>query len=169
MTVLFVYALSAVIVAALLFFAVVALLPDGLSVTPQRDERPFELPQDRPMVAGDIDNVRIPVALRGYRFAETDDLIDRLATEIAYRDAEIARLRELDVDESADPAASGAGCSSDDAIPANEIHIQAEETHTPGGKPKPTGEDARIQQADERVQPSDARRQQADAQIQREV
>jgi hypothetical protein len=38
--------------------------------------------------------VRIPVSLRGYRFAETDDLIDRLAAEIVVRDEEIARLRK---------------------------------------------------------------------------
>jgi hypothetical protein len=87
------YTLIAVIVAALLFYAVVALLPDGLSIQPQRDQRPFELPQDRRMVSGDLDAVRIPVALRGYRFAETDELIDRLAAEIVVRDEELARLR----------------------------------------------------------------------------
>jgi hypothetical protein len=90
------YVLLAVIVAALLFYAVLAVLPDGLSVTPQRDERPFELPADRPMERADLDRVRIPVALRGYRFAETDDLIDRLAAEIVARDDEIARLRGQD-------------------------------------------------------------------------
>jgi hypothetical protein len=87
------YALIAVIVAALLFYAVVALLPGGLSIQPQRDQRPFDLPQDRRMVSGDLDAVRIPVALRGYRFAETDELIDRLAAEIVVRDEELARLR----------------------------------------------------------------------------
>jgi hypothetical protein len=87
------YTLIAVIVAALLFYAVIALLPDGLSIQPQRDQRPFELPQDRRMVSGDLDAVRIPVALRGYRFAETDELIDRLAAEIVVRDEELARLR----------------------------------------------------------------------------
>ncbi len=39
--------------------------------------------------------VRLPVALRGYRFAETDLLLDRLAEELRARDAEIDRLREL--------------------------------------------------------------------------
>ena len=87
------YALIAVIVAALLFYAVIALLPDGLSIQPQRDQRPFDLPQDRRMVSADLDAVRIPVALRGYRFAETDELIDRLAAEIVVRDEELARLR----------------------------------------------------------------------------
>ena len=91
--ILFGYLLIALIVAALLFYAVVAFLPAGLDLTPQRDDRPFELPEGRPMVRSDLDRVRIPVSLRGYRFAETDDLIDRLATELVARDAEIDRLR----------------------------------------------------------------------------
>jgi hypothetical protein len=87
------YLLLALVVAALLFYGMVALLPGGLSLTPQRDNRPFELPADRRMVRADFDRVRIPVGVRGYRFAETDDLIDRLAAEIVVRDEEIARLR----------------------------------------------------------------------------
>ncbi|HKC28322.1 MAG TPA: DivIVA domain-containing protein, partial [Jatrophihabitans sp.] len=58
-----------------------------------RDEPPWELPEDQAMTPDDIDAVRLPVALRGYRFAETDLLLDRLAGELRARDAEIARLR----------------------------------------------------------------------------
>lgn len=87
------YLLLALVVAALVFYGIVALLPGGLSLTPQRDNRPFELPADRRMVRADLERVRIPVGVRGYRFAETDDLIDRLAAEIVVRDEEIARLR----------------------------------------------------------------------------
>jgi hypothetical protein len=87
------YLLLALVVAALLFYGIVALLPGGLSLTPQRDNRPFELPADRRMDRRDLERVRIPVGVRGYRFAETDDLIDRLAAEIVVRDEEIARLR----------------------------------------------------------------------------
>jgi hypothetical protein len=90
------YGLIALIVAGLLFYAVVALLPDGLQFKTERDQRPFELPTDRRMVREDLDRLRIPVSLRGYRFAETDDLIDRLAAEIVVRDEEIARLRQGD-------------------------------------------------------------------------
>ncbi|MDQ1719729.1 MAG: hypothetical protein QOE71_3029 [Pseudonocardiales bacterium] len=98
MTVFIGYALIALIVAAILFYAVVALLPEGVSFKPQADRRPFELPTDRRMVREDLDVVRIPVSLRGYRFAETDDLIDRLAAEIVVRDEEIARLRQADAE-----------------------------------------------------------------------
>jgi hypothetical protein len=88
------YVLIAVIVAALLFYGVIAMLPDGLSMKPQSDQRPFELPQDRRIGRADLDEVRIPVALRGYRFAETDELIDRLTAELVWRDEELARLRQ---------------------------------------------------------------------------
>jgi len=93
-TVLFGYLLLALVIAAVIFYALVALLPTGLTVRPERDSRPFELPADRRMRADDLERVRIPVSLRGYRFAETDDLIDRLAAEIVVRDEEIARLRK---------------------------------------------------------------------------
>jgi hypothetical protein len=99
------YLLLALVVAALLFYAMVALLPKGLSLTPQRDNRPFELPADRRMVRADLDRVRIPVGVRGYRFAETDDLIDRLAAEIVVRDEEIARLRSEASDAQGRPSA----------------------------------------------------------------
>jgi DivIVA domain-containing protein len=41
----------------------------------------------------DVADVRLPVALRGYRFAETDLLLDRLGEELKLRDAEISALR----------------------------------------------------------------------------
>ena len=99
------YLLLALVVAALLFYGVVALLPGGLSLTPERDNRPFELPADRRMVRADLERVRIPVGVRGYRFAETDDLIDRLAAEIVVRDEEIARLRSSEGGGTARPVA----------------------------------------------------------------
>lgn len=111
------YALLALVVAALLFYAVVALLPDGLSLTPERDHRPFELPPDRRMVREDLDRVRIPVGLRGYRFAETDDLIDRLAAEIVVRDEEIARLRHPEDQQLAASLGSEAQPAVDDVQP----------------------------------------------------
>jgi hypothetical protein len=87
------YALIAVIVAALLFYAAVALVPEGLSVVPERDEIPFALPENRRLDSADLARIRIPVAMRGYRFTETEDLIDRLVAEISDRDEELARLR----------------------------------------------------------------------------
>ncbi len=50
------------------------------------------LPQSRPVVRADIDALRLPVAPRGYRMAEVDDVLERLAAELAERDARIAQL-----------------------------------------------------------------------------
>jgi hypothetical protein len=88
------YGLLAVILAAGLFAAAARFLPAGEQIAPPlRDEPPWELPPDRVLQPDDVDAVRLPVALRGYRFAETDTLLDRLASELRARDEEIARLR----------------------------------------------------------------------------
>ncbi|MGW0392636.1 DivIVA domain-containing protein [Streptomyces sp. NPDC003042] len=50
------------------------------------------LPESRPVVRADIDALRLPIAPRGYRMAEVDDVLDRLAAELAERDARIAEL-----------------------------------------------------------------------------
>lgn len=50
------------------------------------------LPENRPVVRADVDGLRLPVAPRGYRMAEVDDVLERLAAELAERDARIAEL-----------------------------------------------------------------------------
>ena len=88
------YGLLAVLLAVVLFVLAVRFLPAGEQIAPPiRDEPPWDLPADRRLQPEDIDSVRLPVALRGYRFAETDILLDRLAAELRIRDEEIARLR----------------------------------------------------------------------------
>jgi DivIVA domain-containing protein len=91
---LFLYGLLAIAVAAGLFVLAARFLPAGEQIAPPlRDEPPWELPAERPLTPAEIDDLRLPVALRGYRFAETDQLLDRLAGELRARDEEIARLR----------------------------------------------------------------------------
>jgi DivIVA domain-containing protein len=46
-----------------------------------------------PLDVADVSAVRFSIGLRGYRMDEVDDVLDRLAAELAARDAEIARLR----------------------------------------------------------------------------
>ncbi|MEO9139479.1 MAG: DivIVA domain-containing protein [Jatrophihabitans sp.] len=88
------YGLLAVIVAAALFLLASRFLPAGEQIAPPlRDEVPWDLPAQRLLHPDEVDAVRLPVALRGYRFAETDILLDRLAGELRVRDLEIARLR----------------------------------------------------------------------------
>jgi hypothetical protein len=88
------YGLLAVLIAVVLFVVAVRFLPAGEQIAPPiRDEPPWDLPADRRLQPAEVDSVRLPVALRGYRFAETDILLDRLAAELRVRDEEIARLR----------------------------------------------------------------------------
>jgi DivIVA domain-containing protein len=57
---------------------------------PERFAEP--LPQERPVRRGDVEALRFPVAVRGYRMAEVDDALGRLGAELAERDARIADL-----------------------------------------------------------------------------
>ncbi|MFJ9806658.1 DivIVA domain-containing protein [Streptomyces sp. NPDC101158] len=50
------------------------------------------LPATRPVGPGDIEALRLPVAARGYRMGDVDDVLDRLGAELAERDARIADL-----------------------------------------------------------------------------
>lgn len=50
------------------------------------------LPLTRPVGRADIDALRLPLAPRGYRMVEVDDVLDRLGAELAERDARIAEL-----------------------------------------------------------------------------
>jgi DivIVA domain-containing protein len=50
------------------------------------------LPDDRPVNRADIDQLRLPVAARGYRMEDVDDVLDRLGAELTERDARIAEL-----------------------------------------------------------------------------
>lgn len=89
-----VYGGIAVGVAVILFVLATRFLPPGEQLAPPlRDEPLWSLPPDRRLNGDDIDSVRLPVTIRGYRFAETDLLLDRLAAELRQRDEEIARWR----------------------------------------------------------------------------
>lgn len=61
-----------------------------------RDSEPDRLldplPEDRPVARADVDAVRLPVTVRGYRMTDVDDVLDRLSAELAERDARIAEL-----------------------------------------------------------------------------
>ncbi|MFI7009116.1 DivIVA domain-containing protein [Streptomyces sp. NPDC050145] len=50
------------------------------------------LPQDRPVARADVEALRLPTAVRGYRMAEVDDALNRLGAELAERDARITEL-----------------------------------------------------------------------------
>lgn len=82
-----------VITAILLSVVLLALgRGDGL-VDEEPDDVVVRLPEDRSMVASDVETLRLPLAVRGYQMAAVDEVLDRLAAELALRDAEIRQLQ----------------------------------------------------------------------------
>lgn len=84
--------LTMVVVVAAVTLAVVggggsAVLQD---VEPERLTDP--LPADRPVGRADVEAMRLPMAVRGYRMTDVDEALGRLAAELAERDAHIAEL-----------------------------------------------------------------------------
>ncbi|MGW1108087.1 DivIVA domain-containing protein [Streptomyces sp. NPDC002540] len=84
--------LAMVVVVAAVTLAVVgggksAVLQD---VAPEQLTDP--LPATRPVGRADVEALRLPVALRGYRMTDVDEALDRLGAELAERDARIAEL-----------------------------------------------------------------------------
>jgi hypothetical protein len=50
------------------------------------------LPATRPVGRPDVEALRLPVSVRGYRMGDVDDVLSRLGAELAERDARIAEL-----------------------------------------------------------------------------
>jgi DivIVA domain-containing protein len=65
---------------------------EGMPAT-EPDRADLTLPQDRPAAREDVDRLRFSVGLRGYRMDEVDDVLDRLALDIALRDSQLVELR----------------------------------------------------------------------------
>ncbi|GAA1191316.1 DivIVA domain-containing protein [Kitasatospora gansuensis] len=72
--------------------ALVALGGGGTLPEAVHDRIAARLPQDRPLSRTDVDEIRLPMAIRGYRMDEVDDVLDRLGAELALRDSRIAEL-----------------------------------------------------------------------------
>ncbi|MFE7134221.1 DivIVA domain-containing protein [Streptomyces sp. NPDC057638] len=50
------------------------------------------LPPDRPVGRAEVEALRFPVGVRGYRMTDVDEALGRLGAELAERDARIAAL-----------------------------------------------------------------------------
>jgi DivIVA domain-containing protein len=50
------------------------------------------LPAHRPLARTDVEALRLPMTVRGYRMADVDDVLGRLGAELAERDARISEL-----------------------------------------------------------------------------
>ena len=70
----------------------------GGSMPPAHHDRPdLALPADRPIGAEELRAVRFPLALRGYRMSEVDELLARLAREMEEEtEEEMERRRRRD-------------------------------------------------------------------------
>ncbi|HEY0868975.1 MAG TPA: DivIVA domain-containing protein [Acidothermaceae bacterium] len=86
--------LFGILVAAVVIFAIFAVtIGHGGSMTQFRPDWPGKpLPEDRTVRAHDLADAQFSLAFRGYRMAEVDEALDRLAVEIAQRDEQIERL-----------------------------------------------------------------------------
>ncbi|MEV8531187.1 DivIVA domain-containing protein [Streptomyces sp. NPDC051211] len=84
--------IALVVVVAAVTLAVVGGGEEAVLPEVEPDRVADALPEHRPVVAADVDALRLPVAPRGYRMAEVDDVLTRLAAELAERDARIAAL-----------------------------------------------------------------------------
>lgn len=134
------YGLLAVAIAAVLFVIAAYVLPAGERIAPPiRDEPLWELPASQRLAPEDVVAVRLPVALRGYRFAETDLLLDRLADELKARDDEIARLRASGASCNRAEPAGGPGPAEQDERAVDLSH--EDEPDSPGGHGAPTQDD----------------------------
>ena len=81
------WVITALTVAAAAFAVVAAATgrADPMADMPP-DAAPSALPEDRPVRADDVRQVRFDLAFRGYRMEQVDAVLDRLATELAERD-----------------------------------------------------------------------------------
>jgi DivIVA domain-containing protein len=86
--------LFGILVAAVVIFAIFAVtIGHGGSMTHFQPDWPGKpLPEDRTVRAQDLAEAQFSLAFRGYRMAEVDEALDRLAVEIAQRDEQIERL-----------------------------------------------------------------------------
>lgn len=82
-----------VVVIAVVVFGITAVAAGqgGTLALPGRDPRPL-VGHPGPVVAADLEALRFPVVLRGYRMDAVDAVLDRLGTELAERDARIEEL-----------------------------------------------------------------------------
>lgn len=106
--------------------ALVALGGGGVLPEAEHDRIAARLPQDRPLSRTDVDEIRLPMAVRGYRMDEVDDVLDRLGAELALRDTRIAELEAAAVPGGAAGAAASveaaaAVTSAVSAVPAVEL------------------------------------------------
>ena len=84
--------LAALGVLVVLFVAGAVATREDQALQPVPEERADVALPARPLRAADLDAVRFGVTVRGYRMSEVDDVLARLAAELADRDARLEAL-----------------------------------------------------------------------------
>ncbi|MEZ0091080.1 DivIVA domain-containing protein [Streptacidiphilus sp. EB129] len=115
--------------------ALVALGGGGALPEAERDRLAAHLPLHRPLHREDVDTLRFPMALRGYRMDEVDDVLDRLGAELTHRDIRLAEL------ESALSAALAAAPSEPGAPPSAVFEALRMGFEPASGPPATPGQD----------------------------
>jgi DivIVA domain-containing protein len=88
-----VFWIQLVVVTGVIFTIAAVVLGAGGSLPDAYREQPeLRMPEDHPLTSADVDHIRFPVVFRGYRMSEVDDVLDRLTSELAARDARILEL-----------------------------------------------------------------------------
>jgi DivIVA domain-containing protein len=88
-----VFWIQLVVVTAVVFVVAAVVLGAGGSLPDAYQDRPdLSWTPDKPLTVEDVDRVRFPVVLRGYRMSEVDYTLDRLSAELSARDARIMDL-----------------------------------------------------------------------------
>ncbi|MES9511833.1 hypothetical protein ABWJ92_36510 [Streptomyces sp. NPDC000609] len=97
------------------------------------------LPATRPVGRADLDALRLPVAVRGYRMMDVDEALDRLGAELAERDARIAELESALAGAQA-TAVGGPGLIEEPRRPSGELPEDRPQApwEVPGPDPEPT-------------------------------
>ncbi|MDJ0465419.1 DivIVA domain-containing protein [Streptomyces sp. H27-C3] len=81
-----------VVVVAAVTLAVVGSDSGGVLPDAAPDHLVDPLPATRPVGRADIEALRLPLAVRGYRMSDVDEVLGRVGAELAERDARIAEL-----------------------------------------------------------------------------
>jgi DivIVA domain-containing protein len=85
----------AIVVVLLIGAITVVAMGRGAAMTPVFADRPDSLVPDHMLTSRDLRHVQFAIGVRGYRMDEVDSLLDRLAEELAVREAREAReMRE---------------------------------------------------------------------------
>jgi DivIVA domain-containing protein len=87
------FVLLVLLIAVVVFGVAAVAAGQGGTLAPAAlDRAPWRAPEV-PLTAADLESVRFPAAVRGYRMDLVDQVLDRVAAELAAKDAELAELR----------------------------------------------------------------------------